>query len=332
MTTFENTIPWRDAALRAVDRLAARIGPDGALGEDCTDLACVYKLPYLMQLAGRPAEAQRLLDHVRGRFLRPDGELRTSDAIKTADPVLALYPGYIDGWIAMAAHRIGRFDLSFPVWRRLRGFWSTALDGFTVEPDSEPAFAALEVLTCAHLGLAALYLGELDLARGAGRALKRFLDLQPSPETRFYLRISGDGILQTDFPAEAAGLHVIQADEPGQAWFFIGYPMAFLARLYRATGETEHLATARGYFAFAERCAARMVEEHFAHKVAWGAAELAAATGEAAPRALSAEIARHLVAAQGSDGTWLADQPLHTRMDQSAEVAIWLLEIVSLER
>ena len=332
MTSTENTIPWRDAALRAVDRLAARIGPDGALGEDCTDLACVYKLPYLMQLAGRPAEAQRLLEHVRTRFLRPDGELRTSDAIKTADPVLALYPGYIDGWIAMAAQRIGRFDLSYPLWRRLRGFWSPALDGFTIEPVSVSTDTAIEVLTCAHLGLAALYLGEPDLARGAGRALKRFLDLQPSPESRFYLRIAGDGKLQTDFPAEAAGLHVIQADEPGQAWFFIGYPMAFLVRLSRATGEAAHLATARGYFAFAERCARRMVAEHFAHKVAWGAAELAAATGEAAAHALSAEIARHLVAAQGSDGTWLADQPLHTRIDQSAEVAIWLLEIASLAR
>jgi hypothetical protein len=37
-----------------------------------------------------------------------------------------------------------------------------------------------------------------------------------------------------------------------------------------------------------------------------------------------------LVAAQDSDGTWMADQPHHTRVDQSAEVAIWLLEIAAL--
>lgn|GEM_PF-2772073 len=81
------------------------------------------------------------------------------------------------------------------------------------------------------------------------------------------------------FWRKTAGLHVIAADQPGQAWFFIGYPMAFLARLFRATGELQYLATARGYFDFTQHCAAYMVDEHFAHKVAWGAAELACATG-----------------------------------------------------
>jgi hypothetical protein len=330
MTTTDSKIAAREAALRAVDWLVARIGPNGSLGEDCRDLACYYKLPYLMQLAGRPADAHRLLDWIRARFLRPDGDLRTSDAIKTADPVLALYPGYIDGWIAIAGHRIGRFDLSFPIWNRLRGFWSPELDGFTLEPVSAPNGGTLEILTCAHLGLVALYLGDLELARGAGRALRRFLARQPFPQTRFYLRIAGSGQVQTDFPTEAAGLHLIAADQPGQAWFFIGYPVALLARLYRATGETEHLATAQGYLAFAERCAPCMVTEHFAHKVAWGAAELAYATHAEAAYRLSAEIARYLVAAQSSDGTWMADQPMHTRVDQSAELAIWLLEIAGL--
>jgi len=330
MTTAEYKTAWRGAALRAVDWLDAHIGPDGSLGEGCSDLSCYYKLPYLMQLTGRPERAHRMLDWIRARFLRPDGDLRTSDSIKTADSVLALYPGYIDGWIAITGHRIGRFDLSFPVWNRLRSFWNSELDGFTLQSASDPNDATVEILTCAHLGLAALYLGDLALALGAGRALGRFLDRQPSPQARFYLRIAGSGKVQTDFPAEAAGLHLIAADQPGQAWFFIGYPIALLARLYRATGETEYLAIAQGYFAFVERCAPCMLTEHFAHKVAWGAAELAYATHDEAAHRLSAEIARHLVAAQNSDGTWMADQPMHTRVDQSAEVAIWLLEIAGL--
>jgi len=95
-------------------------------------------------------------------------------------------------------------------------------------------------------------------------------------------------MLQTDFPPEAAGLHVIAADLPGQTWFFIGYPMAFLTRLYMATGEPHHLLTARGYFGFAQRCAPHMIGEHPAHKVGWGAAELASVTGDGAPGKLSA--------------------------------------------
>ena len=150
--------------------------------------------------------------------------------------------------------------------------------------------ARSELLSCAHLGFAALYLGDLQSALSAGRALKRLLDLQPSPRSRFYLRIAAGGDLQTACPAEAAGLPVIAEDQPGEAWLFIGYPMAFLARLYRATGESSHLDTALGYPAFHEGCAPRMLTEYFAHKVAWGAAALAAVTGETASSCLSWEI------------------------------------------
>jgi hypothetical protein len=319
----------RQAATRTVDGLAARIKADGSLGDDCQDLACFYKLPYLMHLAGHAAEAHRLLDCIHDRFLRPDGDFLTSDRVKTVDPVLALYPGYINGWIAMAAHKLGRFDLSFPAWDYLRGFWDADLSGFAIDRTAHGANGTLEVLMCAHLGLVALYLGDLESAQGSGRALQQFLALQPSPETHFFLRMTGAGMLQTDFPAETAGLHVIAADQPGQAWFFIGYPIAFLTRLFRVTGKPRDLTTARRYFDFAERCASRMIGEHFAHKVAWGAAELARVTGDAAHRALSAEIAKQLIAAQDRDGNWMGDQPAHTRLDQSAEVAIWLLEIAA---
>jgi hypothetical protein len=67
--------------------------------------------------------------------------------------------------------------------------------------------------------------------------------------------------------------------------------------------------------------------EHFAHKVAWGSAELGRATGNVEHLPLSARIAERLIAAQDASGSWLADQLPCARFDQSAEVAIWLLEI-----
>jgi hypothetical protein len=319
----------RQAATRTVDWLAARITSDGSVGDDCEDLACFYKLPYLMQLAGHAAEAHRLLDYIRDRFLRSDGDFRTSNRVKTIDPVLALYPGYINGWITMAAHKLGRFDLSFPAWDYLRGFWNADLGGFAIDRTENGANGNVEVLMCAHLGLDALYLGDLELARGSGRALRQFMRLQPSPDTRFFLRMAGAGLLEIDFPEAAAGLHVIAAEQPGQAWFFIGYPMAFLTRLFRATGDPEDLETARGYFDFARRCAPRMLGEHFAHKVAWGAVELASVTGDASHWALGAQISKKLIEAQDHDGLWMGNQPPHTHLDQSTEVAIWLLEIAA---
>lgn len=176
-----------------------------------------------MQLAGRAAEAHRLLDHVAARFQRPNGDFGTADNVKTADPVLSLYPGYINGWLTIAAHKLGRFDLSYPGWVHLRGFAAGSSGGFTlIHIDDAGADGTTEVLMCAHLGLAALYLGDIALARDAALALGRFLDAQPEPGTRFFLRINAAGDLVTGFPEEAAGLHVIAADQPGQAWFFLG--------------------------------------------------------------------------------------------------------------
>ncbi|MEB3166063.1 MAG: hypothetical protein VKO65_05260 [Cyanobacteriota bacterium] len=319
----------RVAALRAVDWITSLLDSDGGLGPACTDLSCYYKVPYLMHLAGRPGDAHRLLETIARRFLQRDGDFLTARDCRTADPVLASYPAYMSGWIAMAAHKLGRFSLSYPAWHHLLGFWSEAPPGFTLHPHGSP-MAGFEVLTCAHLGLLALYFGDLERACGAGLALRRFLDLQSSLPDRLFLRMTGDQQLVSEFPDETAPLYVVDAHRPGQAWFFIGYPIAFLCRLHQATGEPEALKAARAYGAFAEACRPRMVAEHFAHKVAWGAAELAAATGEASPRSLCEDIVGHLLMAQGESGDWMGEAPLSTRLDQSAEVAIWLLEISAI--
>ncbi|WP_255518212.1 MULTISPECIES: hypothetical protein [unclassified Synechococcus] len=39
---------------------------------------------------------------------------------------------------------------------------------------------------------------------------------------------------------------------------------------------------------------------------------------------------RRLLAGQNDDGTWLADAPLLTLIDQSVGIAIWLLEVSAL--
>ena len=318
---------YKQAANRALAWLTSQVADSGSLGPDGSDLACYYKLPYLMQLAGRVVETHRLLDFISANFQRPNGDFATSERQKTADPVLSLYPGYINGWIAIAAHKTGRFEISLPAWEYLLGFHDPQSGGFTLQRAEDGNESHVEVLMTAHLGMAALYFGDLQRAMGAGRVLQQFLDLQPDIGHRFLLRMAQGGRLQTDFPAEAAGLHVIDADQPGQAWFFIGYPMAFLARLYLATGESGFLSGAVRYFDFARRCGERLIAEHFAHKVAWGAAELGRASGDPEHLALSVQIADRLLAAQDASGSWLADQAECTRFDQSAEVAIWLLEI-----
>ena len=37
----------------------------------------------------------------------------------------------------------------------------------------------------------------------------------------------------------------------------------------------------------------------------------------------------YLVATQGQDGRWLTDQPAYTFFDQTAEIGIWMKEIIN---
>lgn len=49
---------------------------------------------------------------------------------------------------------------------------------------------------------------------------------------------------------------------------------------------------------------------------------MASATIESAPLGLSGEIDRHSIAAQNRDRTWMAEQPMHIRLNHNAEATI----------
>jgi hypothetical protein len=107
----------------------------------------------------------------------------------------------------------------------------------------------------------------------------------------------------------------------------IGYPIAFLAKLFETTGDGVHLRTACDYLDFALSCEGNLRSCYTSHKVAWGAAVLARITGDPRCTELAVTIADHLLDIQDPSGVWLADQPAHTTFDQTAEIAIWLQEI-----
>ena len=135
--------------------------------------------------------------------------------------------------------------------------------------------------------------------------------------------------LITEYPKEAAIFHKVSATEPEQAYFMIGYPIAFLGKLYRATTNSEYLAAALNYLDFAMGCHSSIRAFHFSHKVAWGAAIIAGITKEGKYTAFAEKIVDHLLDIQDADGAWLKNEPAHTTFDQTAEIAIWLREISS---
>ena len=119
-----------------------------------------------------------------------------------------------------------------------------------------------------------------------------------------------------DIPANKAAFYLVSAREPDQAYFMIGYPIAFLAKLYEATADGAYLKAARGYLDFGLACEGNLRSFHTSHKVAWGAAVLARITGDPRCMELVVIIADHLLGIQAPSGAWLVDQPAHTTFDQ----------------
>jgi hypothetical protein len=307
-------------AHRTAARLAAEQRDDGSFGQRHEDLASYYNIPSLFLAAGRWDLADRALGFAAGRFMQEGGDF--------ASPLLADRPGFASGWLAMAAQRLGRFEVSEPAWGHFRRHFHPELGGCCVEgPYDAEAERHVDMLMTAHLGTCALFFGDGEVAHRSEQLLVRFLDQQPDPAARLLLRMNGRGELVGEFDPDSAASHQISADAAGQAWSHIGYPVAFLGLLHRVTTSGEALRAARAYLEFALACPALPVELS-AHEVAWAAAIL----GEIAeaPRYfdLSVQIARNLMASQGTGGLWReGEAEPHACFALSAEIALWLLEI-----
>lgn len=325
-----NQYEW--AADRAVECLATQLRDDGSYGAQVDDLACYYKSPYLLQLVGRTREAARLLQFVHRRFMRTDHDFTTSADHKSDNPAFTEYWTYPNGWIAMAAQRMGYFDIAYPAFDYLQSGYDPAQGGFLTGGAVRRRRSGTDALTNAHLGLVCLYFGDLERAHGAGHWLARLLTMQPDLDFGLFLRLDHAGDLVRNFSENTAAFHVVRTNEPDQAYFMVGYPIAFLAKLFEATSDELYLQAARGYLDYALSCKGNMRSCHTSHKVAWGAAILSRITGDPHGFELAATIADHLVDIQHPSGAWLVDQPAHTRFDQTAEIAIWLREISSVPR
>lgn len=338
---------------KAVNWLESRLTEDGSYGSEVRDLACYYKSPLLFYISGKAEAANRVLNYIKSRFMRSNGDFTTEGNTKSENVAFVEYWAYINAWIAIASQKMGRFDVAYPAYQYLTSFYHPHLGGFTTKKPYESGgknlFSSqsflldssslnnhksyesdgqnvLDVLTTAHLGLAALYFGDLEKAKNAGNLLQKIIAIQPDIKSRFYLRIDDNESLLTKFSEKIELFFNVSATQPNQAYFMIGYPIAFLGILYRATGDDICLKTGQKYLEFASKCSG-IDSFHFSHKVAWGAAIIANLTKDIEDAKISTNIADYLLSIQAEDGAWFKDEPAYISFDQTAEIAIWLREI-----
>ena len=337
----------RSIILRAIARganwIIHRQGGDGCLRlEDevvADDPRCYYKVVWALTVAGRLREANLAASYIKSRFMLEDGDFSGGTPRSSEEWFQGRYYTYLNVWIVIGAHKLGRFDLSIPGINYMLRYRDPVTGGFCNEKPYPQGRYIEDALATSYNGLACLYLGRLEEARGAGNFLIRLLELQPEFEERFYAAMDGEGRLITDFPPEEAIHRVVEAGERQQYYYIIGYPIILLSKLYLATGEKRYLETAERYFSFTKICRGDVYASPPSGKLGWGCALLYRVTkDEEIGRAVKA-VTEYLLERQEEEGCWLRfpgfkryrdgePYPLCGAIDITSEFTAWLSEIL----
>jgi hypothetical protein len=297
---------------------------DGSFGDPVKGATEYYKVPAALLVCGESEAANRLCSWVRKHGMTPDGDFGPRpDEAKDS-----YYYAYHNVWIILAAQRLGQFDLSHIGMDFLLEFWDPESGGFYSSPTEREAHTLQDLWVVSGCGIAAVYTGMIDVAKGVGHWMERLMSLQPNYPEQMYTVYSREQGLHTPEEPEDEFRYVLNSDaERDQSFFHPGIAGGFLARLYQATGEEEWLVLAREYMRFADGASDYLWRLLRAGKVGWCAAVLYTLTGEGKYKDMALRVGDNLVATQSDEGYWSMTGSDGPSNDATAEMVVWLDEI-----
>ncbi|MFO7948603.1 MAG: hypothetical protein R6V19_17510 [Armatimonadota bacterium] len=276
-----------------------------------------HKQAYSWAVAGYIEEAHRLLTWVKDNTLRPDGELEA-------------YNGdcYKYSWFFQGAHRLGRFDLSYPVMNFVLSCQAPC--------GGLPHFAGdkyLRSLATCWTGVSAIYFGQLDAAQRAAEWAISVFQQQPEDD-HFYFQTTRDGRLVTP-DMDAEGALCVDIRERKQDYWEVALPLQLLCRLYQATGIERYREWAGKFFEFNLKCADDAFSFVGSGKSSLGAALYYLISGDERAREGAIEFCDFLVETQTEKGGWRDPEygepdELLIYIDHAAEFNVWLHEVSSI--
>jgi len=283
-----------------------------------------YKSCWALMETGQAAAAYRALTYVRQHFLTSEG-----DFLERSHPwhITGHYP-YVNSYLIVGSMLAGRYNISMPAVSFLLtqqashgGFYSR----FTSPGGKEIA----DTVSSGIAGIACLAAGKIEEARHVADYLSYIVKLQPASNDRFFTTVNADGQLYTEPKDDHdAFLRIIDTRKADQCWFAMGLPFAFLIRLADAANDTRYLELAQWYFDLQKRCISPW-DGYSSGKAAWGCAMLYRITGETRYRDIAMHVAKHIMAMQKTDGSWVSGQNkqqglINEDIDLTAEFTLWL--------
>ena len=305
--------------------LLAQQHPDGSIGDPALGVIEYYKVPAALQVCGETNAANRLCSWIRKNGNTPDGDFGPRPAEQRDD----YYYTYFNSWVIIGAHRLGQFDLTEESMEFLMDSWDPESGGFYSSRTEREADTEQDLWVVAGCGIAAIYAGRIDVARGVGEWMQRMMSVQPNyPKQMFTVYSRVDGLI-TSVPESADDTrYVLNADaERDQSFYHPGIAGGFLARLYQVTGDDLWLTLSKEYMRLAEGASDYLWRLLRVGKVGWAASVLYTLTGEQKYREMAVRAGDNLIAVQGDDGSWrsmVTDKP---DIDMTAEMTVWLDEI-----
>lgn len=306
---------YLEAAQRGAAWLISRQNEDGSFIRPDLQADVYHKAPFALGVSGHPIEANRLLNWVKENDLQENGDL------KHFDDGLGLYKTC---WATQGAHRLARFDVSYPVMQHILRCQAPCGGSYQVVGGNE----YVEPVCSAAAGMTCLYTGHLDAAKRTAECMISMMDQQPD-DGRFYIWLTPEGRLVTEASPLNGNAPYVDASKVQQAYYCPGLVQLFLVRLFLATTEQTYLDASRRLFEFSMRCAEDRYSYPTAGKSAVGAAIYYTVSGDARARDAAIEFGDYLVRVQRTEGNWdnPYDQGIITLLDHTAEFVVWLSEI-----
>lgn len=310
------------AAQSGADALLAARDDDGLVGGE--SILDYYKAPWALVTAGRPREAEAVLEAAVRRSASTPGQFHDGDD----RPELLRSSTYRNVFLMQAAALLSRFDLCGREARAdLLSRQHPGHGGFFGEQDRSVS-REMNTNHSSMAGLFCLQAGLGDAALAAADYVLVHLEQQPDLERRLYIHTDTNGRLLTDVDQRDRAWRVLDFSDPETHFWAIGTPAAFLATLAEYSGERRYLDAASRLLGLADRLADGWESWASAGKIAWGAARMYRATGDAAYRELAERVASScFLDQQRADGRW---GPFRLRMgDGDAGYSLPELELTS---
>lgn len=316
---------YRESASKAAQWLGSIQNSDGSIDPADKGPLAYYKIPRGLQIVGRLQEAQAMLDWTRESIFTPEG-----DFAGERKGFHHFHYTYSSAWFVWVAQLMSRFDISCKGMDYLCRFRNPRTGGYCSEAIYAPEnHNEQDLLSISFNSFVGLHLGMLKEAKAAAELIDDIIDQQPELDERFWMRVDADGrlITRVDPNCDEPRYYVLEVKAPEQYYYYLGAAMVFLAKLYSATGDRQHLEAAEAIHRICLQCHEDVFLTDGTGKVGLGSAYLFKVTGEEKYAESAIKSCDFLVADQHPDGYWVrGGMPTAS---STAEFVVWLSEVVA---